>query len=109
MRESKIEAYDPGVQFAFLSVDAIFGVFAPLWLSQKWGLCQFYFLWLSSSWNLWYVSYAGGKVVGQGQFTICLLALVSKDLKDLTVNSRIMKEKGVREEDPFDEVVLEQW
>ena len=67
MRESKIEAYDPGFSSPFYPWMQIFGVFAPLWLIAEMGIVPILFsLALFTVGTIWYVSYAREKVVRSG-------------------------------------------
>ena len=107
MRESKIEAYDPGFISPFYPWMQIFGVFAPLWLIAEMGIVPILFsLALFTVGTIWYVSYARGKVVRSGAIYHLFARLGEQRFEGLDRELRgIMKEKGVREEDPFDEVV----
>ena len=107
MRESKIEAYDPGFSSPFYPWMQIFGVFAPLWLIAEMGIVPILFsLALFTVGTIWYVSYARGKVGRSGAIYHLFARLGEQRFEGLDRELRgIMKEKGVREEDPFDEVV----
>ena len=107
MRESKIEAYDPGFSSPFYPWMQIFGVFAPLWLIAEMGIVSILFsLALFTVGTIWYVYYARGKVVRSGAIYHLFARLGERRFEGLDRELRgIMKEKGVREEDPFDEVV----
>ena len=107
MRESKIASYDPGFISPFYPWMQIFGIFAPLWLIAEMGLVPILFsLALFTVGTIWYVSYARGKVVRSGAIYHLFARLGEQRFEGLDRELRgIMKEKGVRDEDPFDEVV----
>ncbi len=107
MRESKIEAYDPGFSSPFYPWMQIFGIFAPLWLIAEMGIISILFsLALFTVGTIWYVYFARGKVVRSGAIYHLFARLGERRFEGLDRELRgIMKEKGVREEDPFDEVV----
>ena len=107
MRESRIEAYDPGFRSPLYPWMQIFGVFAPLWLIAEMGLVPILFsLALFTIGTIWYFSYAREKVVRSGAIYHLFARLGEYRFEGLDRELRgILKEKGVREEDPFDEVV----
>ncbi len=107
MRESKIESYDPGFSSPFYPWMQIFGVFTPLWLIAEMGIFPILFSFaLFIVGTIWYFSYAREKVVRSGAIYHLFARLGEQRFEGLDRELRgIMKEKGVREEDPFDEVV----
>ncbi len=107
MRESKIEAYDPGFSSPFYPWMQIFGIFTPLWLIAEMGIMPILFsLALFTVGTIWYILYARKKVVRSGAIYHLFARLGEQRFEGLDHELRgIMKEKGVREEDPFDEVV----
>jgi len=107
MRESKIEAYDPGYHSPFYPWMQIFGVFSPFWLIAEMGIVPIlYSLALAALGIIWYISYARKRVVRSGAIYHLFARLGEQRSEGLDRELRgIMKEKGVREEDPFDEVV----
>ena len=107
MRESRIEAYDPGFRSPLYPWMQIFGVFAPIWLIAEMGMVPILFsLALVTLGTIWYVAYARERVVRSGAIYHLFARLGEKRFEGLDRELRgILKEKGVREEDPFDEVV----
>lgn len=107
MRESQIEAYDPGYRSPFYPWMQIFGVFSPLWLIAEMGALSILFsLGLVTLGTVWYFAYAQNRVVRSGAIYHLFARLGEQRFEGLDRELRgIMKEKGVREEDPFDEVV----
>ncbi len=107
MRESRIEAYDPGYRSPFYPWMQLFGVFSPVWLIAEMGMVPILFsLALVTLGTVWYISYARERVVRSGAIYHLFARLGEQRFEGLDRELRgIMKEKGVREEDPFDEVV----
>ena len=107
MRESRIEAYDPGYRSPFYPWMQIFGVFSPMWLIAEMGLVPILFsLALITLGTIWYITYARERVGRSGAIYHLFARLGERRFEGLDRELRgIMKEKGVREEDPFDEVV----
>ena len=107
MRESQIEAYDPGYRSPFYPWMQIFGVFSPLWLIAEMGALPILFsLGLVTLGTVWYYAYAQNRVVRSDAIYHLFARLGEQRFEGLDRElSGIMKEKGVREEDPFDEVV----
>ena len=67
MRESQIEAYDPGYRSPFYPWMQIFGVFSPLWLIAEMGALPMLFsLGLVTLGTVWYFAYAQNRVVRTG-------------------------------------------
>ncbi len=107
MRESRIESYDPGYRAPFYPLLQIFGFAAPLWLIHQMG-------WMPSLFSagivvvgtLWYMNYARDRIERQGAVYHVFERLGHGRFEGLDRELRsIMKEKGLREEDPFDEVI----
>ena len=107
MRESRIEAYDPGYRSPFYPWMQLFGVFSPMWLIAEMGIVPILFsLALVTLGTIWYIFYARERVVRSGAIYHLFARLGEQRFEGLDRELRgIMKEKGVREEDPFDEVV----
>ncbi len=107
MRESQIEAYDPGYKSPFYPWMQIFGIFSPMWLIAEMGLLPILFtLGLVTLGTVWYFSYAHHRVLRNGAIYHLFARLGERRFEGLDRELReIMKEKGVREGDPFDEVV----
>ena len=107
MRESRIEAYDPGYRSPFYPWMQLFGVFSPMWLIAEMGMMSILFsLALVTLGTIWYIFYARERVVRSGAIYHLFARLGKQRFEGLDRELRgIMKEKGVREEDPFNEVV----
>ncbi|MEZ7974340.1 MAG: amino acid permease [SAR324 cluster bacterium] len=107
MRESRIEAYDPGYRSPFYPWMQLFGVFSPMWMIAEMGMMSILFsLALVTLGTIWYIFYARERVVRSGAIYHLFARLGKQRFEGLDRELRgIMKEKGVREEDPFDEVV----
>jgi len=107
MRESKIEAYDPGYKSPFYPWMQIFGVFSPIWLIAEMGIVSILFsLSLVTLGTIWYIAYARGRVIRSGAIYHLFARLGEHRFEGLDRELRsIMKEKGLREGDPFDELV----
>jgi amino acid transporter/mannitol/fructose-specific phosphotransferase system IIA component (Ntr-type) len=107
MRESGIEAYDPGFTSPLYPWMQIGGVLAPLWLISQMG-------WLAILFTVaiviigiaWYHFYARGRLVREGALYHVFERLGRNRYSGLDRELRqILKEKGIRSEDPFAEVV----
>jgi amino acid transporter/mannitol/fructose-specific phosphotransferase system IIA component (Ntr-type) len=107
MRESRIESYDPGFRSPLYPWTQLVGIFVPVVLVAEMG-------WLSVLFTLgvttlcfgWYTYYAKPRIARDGAIYHVFERLgrrryagLDRELRDL------MKEKGLRAEDPFDEVV----
>jgi len=106
MRESKIEAYDPGYKSPFYPYMQIFGIVVPVFLIVEMG-------WLPTAFSallvligaMWYFRVAGTLERG-GAILHVFERLGQLRHEGLETELRtILKEKGLREEDPFDEIV----
>ena len=107
MRESKIESYDPGYKSPFYPYMQIGGIIASIVLIVEMG-------WLPSVFTLglvvlstfWYFYYAHKRVTRAGAIYHVFQRLGRMRYEGLDRELRgIMKEKGLRKGDPFDEVV----
>jgi amino acid transporter/mannitol/fructose-specific phosphotransferase system IIA component (Ntr-type) len=107
MRESRIESYDPGFRSPLYPWTQLLGIFVPVVLVAEMG-------WLSVLFTVgvtalcfgWYTYYAKPHIARDGAIYHVFERLgrrryagLDRELRDL------MKEKGLRAEDPFDEVV----
>ncbi|MBU1099905.1 MAG: amino acid permease [Bacteroidetes bacterium] len=107
MRESRIESYDPGFHSPLYPWMQIFGIFSAIFFIFEMGLLPFLFsLGLIIIGTVWYVYYAKGKVLRTGAIYNIFERLgkykyagVDYELRDM------MKKKGLKKEDPFDEIV----
>ncbi len=107
MRESRIESYDPGFKSPWYPWMQIFGIVAPVWLIIEMG-------WLSALFTIvffvvgivWYLYYARGRVVRDGAIYHLFARLGENRFEGLDTELRgILKEKGLRDTDPFDAVI----
>jgi mannitol/fructose-specific phosphotransferase system IIA component (Ntr-type) len=107
MRESRIEAYDPGFRSPLYPWMQIFGILAPVWLITEMGQMAILFtLGLVALTVGWYFHYARARVVRAGAIfhTFERLGELRHRGLDLELRS-IVREKGLRKDDPFDVVV----
>ena len=107
MRESHIESYDPGFRSPLYPWVQVAGIAFPLILVAEMG-------WLAALFSIgivvasvgWYNYYARGRLVRDGAIYHVFERLGRRRYAGLDRELRdIMKEKGVRAEDPFDHVV----
>lgn len=107
IRESKIEAYDPGFKSPFYPWLHLLGIFLPFVLIYQMGILPLLFsLGLIVVGALWYWYYARKKVVRSGAIYHLFERLGRSRYNGLETEMRgILKEKGLRESDPFDEIV----
>lgn len=107
MREARLDSYDPGFKSPFYPWLQIAGTIGALWLIFQMGFLAISFtaglLWFGA---LWYRYYASKRVERSGAiFNIFeRLGRSSTDGLDRELRS-ILKEKGLREDDPFDEII----
>jgi len=107
MRESKIESYDPGYHSPFYPWTQIIGIITPIWLIIEMGFLPIAFsLGLIIISIIWYWYYAKDKVVRNGAIYHIFERLGRQRYEALDTELRgILKEKGLRKKDPFDQVV----
>ncbi len=107
MRESKIESYDPGFTSIFYPWMQIFGIITALILIIGLGLLSILFSsFLLLVCILWYWFYARKRVVRVGAIYHVFERLGRQRYDALDSELRgIMKEKGLRKDDPFEHVV----
>ncbi len=107
MRESRIESYDPGFRSPLYPWMQIAGILGPLVLIAEMG-------WLPSLFTMgvvtasigWFTYYARGRLERDGAIYHVFERLGRRRFAGLDRELRdIMKEKGARAADPFDEVV----
>ena len=108
MRESKIESYDPGYFSPLYPWMQILGIFFPFYLIFQMGLLPSLFtLGLITVGFVWYYYYARDKVVRQGAIYHVFERLGKQRYDGLDTELRgILKEKGFRKGDPFEEIVM---
>lgn len=107
MRESKIESYDPGFKSPFYPWMQIFGILSSLFLIFEMGwVSSFFSFGLVTLGAFWYKFYAKNKVLRNGAIYHIFERLGRSRYPGLERELRgILKEKGLREEDPFDDIV----
>lgn len=107
MRESKIEAYDPGYKSPFYPWMQIVGMLIAVWLIGEMGTMIIVFsVGLILAAVGWYYIYARKKVIRKGAILHVFQRLGEYKHEGLEPELRvILKEKGLRDEDPFDHLV----
>ncbi|MEJ2547657.1 MAG: amino acid permease [Gemmatimonadota bacterium] len=107
MRESEIEAYDPGFNSPLYPWTQIAGFLIPVWLIFEMG-------WLALGFTaavigvstLWYFLYAHHRLVREGAIYHVFARLGRQKFEGLDRELRqILKERGLRQAEPFDELV----
>ncbi len=108
MRESKIQSYDPGYKSPLYPWMQIFGIFAALFLIGEMGTMPLIFsTGLIVFAILWYFIYAKERVVRAGAIYHIFERLGRNRYDALDSELRgILKEKGLRKDDPFDQIVM---
>ena len=109
MRESKIAAYDPGFESPLYPWMQIFGIIASLSLIIAMGwLAILFTLGVIVMCLVWFHVYARKHVVRDGAIYHWFASLGSRVYRDLDIELRsILKEKGLRKEDPFEKIVAD--
>ena len=107
MRESRIESYDPLFRSPFYPWLHILGVLAPFWLIVQMGILPSLFTaGIIVFGAVWYTYYARDRVDREGAIYHVFERLGRQRDEGLDRELRqIMKEKGLRDADPFEEVV----
>lgn len=107
MRESKIESYDPGYKSPFYPWMQIIGIISPFILIFEMGTLSILFttgLILTSS--LWFLYYGKKRVARTGAIYHIFERLGRSRYQGLDSELRgILKEKGLRQEDPFEDII----
>ena len=106
MRESKIESYDPDFQSPFYPWIQLVGIAGVLIIIPEMGLLSVLFSGgLAIMGIVWYIYYASERVNRSGAFRTIMKRLggpatqLDRDLRE------IMKDKGLRSDDPYNEIV----
>lgn len=109
MRESRIESYDPGYLSPFYPVLQIIGILGPFWLIVNMGLLPTVFTGgLITLGAMWYTYYARDRVDREGAIFHVFERLGRQRYEGLDRELReVMKDRGPRAADPFDEVFTE--
>ncbi len=107
MRESRIESYDPGFRSPLYPGMQIFGILASFWLIfEMGGLPILFTLGMTALGSGWYFYYGKKRVVRSGAIYHIFSRLGERRFVGLDRELRgILKEKGVREHDPYDIVI----
>ena len=107
MRESKIESYDPGYKSPFYPWMQISGIIIPVIFIAEMGLLTILFtVGLIVACSLWFIFYARKRISRTGAIYHIFERLGRQRYDGLDSELRgILKEKGLRDEDPFDEIV----
>lgn len=107
MRESQISSYDPGYKSPFYPWMQIAGIVSPFYLIFEMGTMPIIFsVGLIVASSLWYFFYARNRVSRTGAIYHVFERLGQHRHHDLDTELRgILKEKGLRKEDPFNEIV----
>jgi amino acid transporter/mannitol/fructose-specific phosphotransferase system IIA component (Ntr-type) len=108
MRESGLDSYDPGYRAPLYPWLQLFGMAVPCVMIFEMGMMPIIFsLGLLVLGALWYFQYARSRVIRHGAVYHVLERLGRRRDEGLDRELRgILKEKGLREQDPFDEVVV---
>ncbi len=109
MRESGLASYDPGFRSPLYPWMQIVGMLAPFFLIVQMGWIPMLFsLGLFGVGTAWYFSYARSRVIRDGAIYHIFERLGRQRYEGLDLELRtILKEKGLRKEDPFDRVIAE--
>lgn len=107
MRESKIKEYDPGFNSPWYPWLQIFGMVFSFVLIFEMGILSILFTVAVSAFAVgWYYYYAHGKVERSGAIFHVHARLGQKQDSGLESEMRgILREKGLKEEDPYEQVV----
>ncbi len=107
MRESKIEAYDPGYKSPFYPYLHLIGIITPFFLIAKMGsLSVLFSTGLIFFAITWYFYYGRKRVNRNGAIFHVFERLGKQRYQGLEIELRgIMKEKPLKKEDQFDEIV----
>ena len=107
MRESKIDSYDPSYRSPFYPWMPIFGVFSSIWLFSNMSLWTKVFTTvIFVICILWYKYYVRNRVVRSGAIYHIFEKLGQSRYEGLDKELRgILKEKELRKDDPFDQLV----
>ena len=108
MRESGLDSYDPGFRSPLYPWMQILGIASALWLIEAMGALSMLFTGgLLTLGVVWYHYYGKPRVERQGAIMHVFERLGRRRDEGLDRELRgIMKEKGLREQDPYEEVVI---
>lgn len=107
MRESRIDSYDPGYRSPFYPWMPILGIVSSYWLLSGMGLVpKLFSLVMIIISVIWYRVYVKKRVMRRGAIFNMFENLGKSGTENLDRELRgILKEKGLRKDDPFDELV----
>lgn len=107
MRESRIHSYDPGFRSPLYPWMQIIGILSPAFLILEMGALPILFsLGLIFAALIWYRYYVKDRIKRCGAIYHVFERLGQRSYEGLDSELRvILKEKGLRKEDPFDEIV----
>ncbi|MGI9534030.1 MAG: amino acid permease [Thermodesulfobacteriota bacterium] len=107
MRESRIDSYDPGYKSPFYPWMQIFGIVSTYWLLSSLDLVPKLFSVLMVALSvIWYLIYVKKRVLRSGAIFNMFENLGKSRSETLDRELRgILKEKGLRKDDPFDQLV----
>jgi APA family basic amino acid/polyamine antiporter len=107
MRESRIDSYDPGYKSPLYPWLHILGILIPLYFITQMGVFPLVFsIGLIVGATFWYIYYTRQRVERNGAIYHIFERLGKQRYNGLDIELReILKEKGLREEDPFNLIV----
>ena len=107
MRESQIASYDPGYRSPWYPWLPLFGIVTPFWLIAQMGWLSILFAAaLVAAGAAWYWFYAKPKISRRGAVMHVFQRIGERRDAGLDPELRgILKEKGLRDSDPFDELI----
>ncbi len=107
MRESKLDSYDPGYKSPFYPWLHLFGIISAFYLIIEMGFLPIIFsVGLIVVSVIWYWYYARKRVIRTGAIYHVFERLGRQRYEGLDSELRgILKEKGLRKDDPFDQIV----
>jgi len=107
MRESRLDSYDPGFRSPWYPWLHLVGIAAPLWFISLMGTLPVLFsAGLIAMGTAWYFYYAQSRVERGGAIYHLFARLGQRQYAGLDRELRgILKEKGLRADDPYDQIV----
>ena len=108
MRESRIDSYDPGYRSPFYPWMPILGIISSYWLLTGMGIIPKLFSVVMIIISIiWYKVYVKKRVMRRGAIFNMFENLGKSRSENLDRELRgILKEKGLRKDDPFDELIM---
>lgn len=107
MRESRLASYDPGFKSPLYPWMQIFGMISPIWLIIEMGWFPIIFTLIFISFGIiWFFYFSKGKTSRDSAIYYVFARLSQRKIDVLDTELRsILKEKGVRDYDPYDTVI----